>query len=185
MPGKAMIFSKKRVLWIMALVVFVLSAVSAPQKGNTQTVNKKNAVKGARRWPGVSRKAKPVSATGQVRKTAPVIDSSAFVYSVVDVQAKFEGGDAAWRKFLERNYNRDIAVENGAPAGNYSVMVSFVVDVDGCVSDVRAENNPGSGVAEEAVRVIKMSGRWTPAIKNGRYVAYRQRQSMHLSLVEE
>lgn len=185
MPDKETAVGKKYVLLMMTLMVVTLSTAIMLQNGNAQTVAKKAALKGVRVQSGVVRKVKPVPSAAKDRKVTPVIDSSTFVYNVVDVQAKFEGGDPEWRKFLERNLNRDIAVENGAPAGNYSVVVSFVVDRNSCVSDVRAENNPGFGVAEEAVRLIKMSGRWTPAIKNGRYVAYRQRQSLHLCLAEE
>ncbi len=57
-----------------------------------------------------------------------------------------------------------------------TVMVQFVVDVDGTVSDVKAISGPEKGgLREEAVRVIKKSGKWTPALQNGRYVkAYRK-----------
>ena len=55
-------------------------------------------------------------------------------------------------------------------------MVQFVVDVDGTVSDVKAISGPETGgLREEAVRVIKKSGKWVPALQNGRSVkAYRR-----------
>lgn len=101
------------------------------------------------------------------------------------IQAKFPGGDGEWRKYLERNTNRDLPVENGAPPGNYTIVVSFLVDIDGSISDVRAENNPGYGVAEEYVRIIKAGPKWIPALKDGKPVKYRQRQYFCIYLAEE
>jgi protein TonB len=103
----------------------------------------------------------------------------------VQIEARFPGGPEAWRKFLEKNLNRDLPVENGATAGRYTVIVSFVVDKEGMVSDVKAENNPGHGTAEEAVRVIKRGPKWQPAVQNGRNVTYRQRQSITFEVNEE
>ena len=103
----------------------------------------------------------------------------------VQIEARFPGGTDAWRKFLERSLNRDAPMENGALSGSkLTVLVSFIVDKDGNLSEVRAENDPGYGTAEEAVRVIKKGPKWIPAIQNGRNVIYRQRQSITF-LVEE
>jgi protein TonB len=42
-----------------------------------------------------------------------------------------------------------------------------VVSRDGSISDVKAENDPGYGTADEAVRVIKKGPKLTPAELNG------------------
>lgn len=96
------------------------------------------------------------------------------IFERVEIEAQFPGGDPAWRKFLERNLRGDVASENGAPAGNYTVLVKFVVDKQGNVSDVKALTNHGYGMEEEALRVIKKGPQWKAAIQNGRNVnAYR------------
>lgn len=118
-------------------------------------------------------------------KRSAVMDSSASVYNTVDVPAKFPGGDGEWRKFLERNLNRDLPVENGAPPGSCTVVVSFTVSIDGDIADVKAENNPGYGVAEDAVSLIKKGPKWIPAMRNGKYVASRQRISIVRCFAEE
>ena len=106
-------------------------------------------------------------------------------FKTVQIQAKFPGGDAEWRKYLERNLNRDLPNQNGAPAGRYPVVVSFLVDKEGNISEVKAENNPGYGTAEEAVRVIKKGPKWIPAVQNGRNVIYRQRQTIIFQIDEQ
>ena len=100
------------------------------------------------------------------------------IFTVVQIEAKFPGGLEEWRKFLERNLRSEVPIENGASAGKYTVIVSFDVNKEGIISDVQAENDPGYGTTAEAVRVIKKSNKWIPAIQNGRNVNYRQKQSI-------
>lgn len=107
------------------------------------------------------------------------------VFASVQIEAQFLGGIAAWRKYLERNLNQDIAAQNGAPPADYSVVVSFIVDREGNISDVRAENDPGYGTRAEAIRVIQKSPRWTPAVQNGRHVIYRQKQKITFRVEEQ
>lgn len=121
--------------------------------------------------------------TGTVEINMPE-DKDAAATHIVQVEAQFPGGLAAWSTFLERNLNAEIPVENAAPAGRYTVIVSFLVDKDGNISEVEALNNPGYGTAEEAVRVIKKSRQWTPAIQNGKNVVHRQQQSITFEVSE-
>ena len=107
------------------------------------------------------------------------------VFTVVQIAAEFPGGVGAWAKYLERNLNRDLPVENGAPAGKYTVVVSFIVAKDGRISEVVAENDPGYGTKAEAVRVIQKGPNWKPAVQNGRNVIYRHKQSITFQVSEE
>jgi protein TonB len=107
------------------------------------------------------------------------------IFTVVQIPAEFPGGLPAWAKYLERNLNRDLPVENGAPPGKYTVVVSFIVAKDGSISDVVAENDPGYGTKNEAVRVITRGPKWKPAVQNGRNVIYRHKQSITFMVSEE
>ena len=113
-----------------------------------------------------------------------VVEAIDEVFTVVQIAAEFPGGVSAWQKYLERNLNRDLPVDQGAPSGKYTVTVSFIVDKTGNISDVKAENNPGFGTAEEAVRVIKKGPKWKPAIQNGKNVIYRHKQSITFLVAE-
>lgn len=105
-------------------------------------------------------------------------------FAVVQIEAQFLGGIAGWKRYLEKNLNRDIATDNGAPPGDYPVIVSFLVNREGYISDVRAENDPGYGTKAEAIRVIQKSPQWEPAIQNGRKVVYRQKQKITFRVEE-
>lgn len=103
----------------------------------------------------------------------------------VQIPAEFPGGIQGWTRYLERNLNSDIPVENGAPANVYTVIVTFIVDKEGKVSDVKAENDPGYGTKEEAIRVIKKGPNWIPANQNGKTVVYRHKQAITFKVTEQ
>jgi protein TonB len=128
----------------------------------------------------------PPVETGTGVVEAPKVDVEDYdkEFKVVQIQAQFPGGADAWRRYLERNLNQNVPTDNGAPSGKYTVTISFRVDKDGNISEVIAENNPGYGTSEEAVRVIKKGPRWTPAVQNGRNVIFRQKQNITF-IVEE
>ncbi|WP_300597336.1 energy transducer TonB [Niabella sp.] len=95
------------------------------------------------------------------------IDYSSVIFTKVEKEAQYPGD---WGRYLTTNLREEVPVENGASPGNYQVIVQFVVDVQGNVSDVKVIKDPGFGMGAEAVRVIKKSGKWKPAIQNGREV---------------
>jgi len=100
----------------------------------------------------------------------------------VEIDAKFIGN---WKSFLERNLNANVPVDNGAPAGHYSVVIQFVVDKEGNVSDIKALTNHGYGLEEEALRVIRKATKWEPAIQNGYKVKAYRKQVITFEVNEE
>jgi protein TonB len=100
-------------------------------------------------------------------------DNGGLPFTKVEIDASFPDGPAAWMHFLGRNLRTPDEAISKEISGK--VVVQFIVDKEGNVSDVVAVSGPEQGgLREEAVRVIKKSGKWTPALQNGRYVkAYR------------
>lgn len=83
------------------------------------------------------------------------------------IEAEFPGGIPAWRKYLEQNLKAEVATDNGAPGGVYTVLARFVVARDGTISDVVALSRQGYGMEQEVIRIIKKSGNWLPGAING------------------
>jgi len=110
--------------------------------------------------------------TGVV-ETPKVDDDEGKIFTKVEVEAKYEGD---WNNFLRKNLNADVPNDNGAAEGTYTVVVKFVVSKDGSLSDISCESDPGYGICQEAIRVIKKTKNWTPAIQNGRNVTAYRRQ---------
>ena len=107
------------------------------------------------------------------------------IFEKVDIEASFPGGEMAWRKFLEKNLHGDVATENGAPAGIYTVWIQFIVDRDGHVSDIKALTNNGFGMEQEVMRIIKNSAQWQPATQNGRMVKAYRKQPVTFMIEED
>ena len=105
-------------------------------------------------------------------------NDSDIVFTSAQISPKFTEGTNGWRDFLVNNLNTTVPAKNGARAGKYTVIISYVVDKDGNVKNVSANNNPGYGMAEEAIRIIKNSPKWIPASQNGYQVAFRSRQAI-------
>jgi periplasmic protein TonB len=104
-----------------------------------------------------------------------VKDDEDAIITHVEIEAEFPGGLSAWARYLHNNLNNNTPIDNGAPTGTYTVMVQFIVDKQGNISDVKALTSHGYGMEEEAIRAIKRGPKWTPAIQNGRNVnAYRK-----------
>lgn len=92
------------------------------------------------------------------------------VYRKVEVEAAFPGGPSAWANYLRTTLNPNTPVDHGAPDGTYIIYIQFRVGVDGKIKDATALTNYGYGMEREALRVIKASPPWIPAIQYGRKV---------------
>ena len=127
--------------------------------------------------------APPVSGAGKGVVVAPKKDEEDYdkTFTKVEIESDFPGGAAAWLRYLNKNLRYpDDAVNNEIQG---TVIVQFIVDKEGNVSDVQAISGPDNGgLREEAMRVIKKSGRWTPAIQNGRQVKSYKKQPIVFKL---
>ncbi len=82
-------------------------------------------------------------------------DTTTRIFEKVEKEAAFKGGVQEWRRFLEKNLNPNTPVDHGAPTGYYNVMVQFVVNKDGNVSDIKQLTNLGYGMEQEVVRLYE------------------------------
>jgi periplasmic protein TonB len=90
------------------------------------------------------------------------------IFTVVESMPEFPGGDAARMKFLQDNIKYpQMARESGIQG---TVYVTFVVEPDGSVSDVRVLRGIGGGCDEEAIRVIKQMPKWNAGMQRGKPV---------------
>lgn len=107
------------------------------------------------------------------------------IFERVEIEASFPGGDALWRKYLERALDGATPTKNGAPEGTYTVVVQFIVDKEGNISDVRALTNHGYGMETEVIRVIKKGPKWSPAVQDGRHVKAYRKQPVTFMVISE
>ena len=104
------------------------------------------------------------------------------IFNKVEIESTYPDGMQAWLRFVSKNYRvPDEAINNNVSG---TIVVQFIVDKQGNVSDVQAVSGPEE-LRAEAVRVIKKSGKWTAAIQNGRPVNSYKRQPIVVRLENE
>jgi len=111
----------------------------------------------------------PVTKNAMSASKRAVIDyDSQAVFTIVEEMPSFPGGDIERNKFLAKNivYPQQ-ASENGIQG---TVYVSFIVDTDGKIEDVKILRGIGGGCEEEALRVVKLMPRWKAGRQDGKTV---------------
>ncbi len=119
--------------------------------------------------------APPVEEKSQVIEAPKVVAAEEDkVFTKVEIEASFPGGDAGWSRYVKKEIESHIdELTEAGQSGQ--CRVRFIVSKDGTVSDVVALTMKGSKLAEVAENAIRKGPKWTPAQQNGRHVnAYRE-----------
>ena len=103
---------------------------------------------------------------------APVImeeeESVNEVFMVVETMPEFPGGMAALMKFIAINLKYPEELQESAIQGR--VLVSFVVDKDGSITDIEIVRGVDALLDAEAIRIVKLMPKWKPGIQQGKAV---------------
>jgi TonB family protein len=98
-----------------------------------------------------------------------------FLYSKVDTEASFPGGDQQWGKYLTEHFIYPQEAQDNAIEG--TVTIQFIVDKDGSLSDIKAIDGPtGGDLRATAIKLIARSGKWNPGVNNGHVVKSYKKQ---------
>jgi periplasmic protein TonB len=97
---------------------------------------------------------------------APAPDNRPYSNDELDKSPQFPGGIKKFLTYVATNFKSAEDLES-----NIKVTVSFVVERDGTMSNIKVINNPGYGMGDEAIRVLKsMKTKWEPGVMNGEKV---------------
>ena len=96
---------------------------------------------------------------------APKPEVSNKVFDVVEEMPHFPGGAAALQAFLSSNTKYPVVAQENGVQGR--VIVSFVVERDGSITDVRVVRSVDPSLDREASRVVRSMPRWSPGKQNG------------------
>lgn len=104
------------------------------------------------------------------------------VHSFVSMEnpPNFPGGTSDFFKFLADNIKYPEEAAKQDIQGN--VFVSFVVEKDGSINDIKIDRPLGYGTDEEAIRVLKLSPKWNPGTQNGKAVRVKYSLPIKFSL---
>jgi protein TonB len=94
-----------------------------------------------------------------------VEDNTIYNTAGIEVKPDFPGGLEKFYKYVGNNYK--IPDEDGLKG---KVFVTFVVEKDGTLTDIKVIRDIGFGTGKEAIRVLRNSPRWNPGEQNGKKV---------------
>ena len=117
-------------------------------------------VKGNDEAGGEGLKAKEV-----IAQPEPPKEEETKVFDVVEVMPSFPGGQAALFEWLSKNIKYPVVAEENGVQGR--VIVTFVVERNGSITDVQVVKSVDPSLDKEAVRVVKAMPHWIPGKQNG------------------
>ncbi len=108
---------------------------------------------------------------GSGTATMPIEKPEEEILNFAQELPEFEGGQTEMMRFLYKNIHYpNIARDNGIQG---RVVMRFVVDELGKISDIVVLKDIGGGCAEEATRILKTMPRWKPGRQGGKFVKVR------------
>ncbi len=109
-------------------------------------------------------------------------DTSNLVVTFPEIQPQFPGGEEALRKYIARNFNiPPVVLET---QDEVSMVVEFVIDKNGEVSDFKVINSSvkGMGTEESAKQLYMNMPKWTPGKNNGKAANVRLLQPIKINV---
>ena len=104
-------------------------------------------------------------------------DNSQIVYEVVEQQPSFPGGQTALVEWITKNMRYPSKAKAEGIQGR--VLLSFIVEPDGSLSNIQVARSVDPSLDEEAVRIAKAMPKWEPGMQNG--MAVRVKYNLPLS----
>jgi len=102
----------------------------------------------------------------EVKVDSEIVESPDKIYTAVEVMPDYPGGINEFRNFVARSY--DTSGINRTLKGQ--VVIQFVVETDGSLTNFKILRDLGHGTGERAIRAIKRAKKWQPGNQNGRPV---------------
>jgi len=97
--------------------------------------------------------------------TVPKEDNTVYNSAVIEIKPEFKGGLNKFYDYIAKNYRTP-----DVPGLKGKLLVSFVVEKDGSITDIKVLKDIGYGSGEEAIRILKKCPNWIPAEQKGKKV---------------
>ena len=91
-----------------------------------------------------------------------------YEYEMVQTKPQYPGGNAEFMKFVTKNFQTE---ELEGLSG--IIKVSFVIETDGSIKQIKILKDIGGSSASEAKRVVSLLSKWSPGIHNGEKVSVK------------
>ena len=106
-----------------------------------------------------------LKAKEEIKAPEPPKEEVEKVFDVVEQMPSFLGGTGALMKYLNENIHYPVVAQENGVQGR--VVISFVVERDGHITDVQVARSVDPSLDKEAMRVVKSMPKWIPGKQNG------------------
>ncbi len=96
-------------------------------------------------------------------------------YETVEIKPEYFGGISEFIKFISNNFKLP---EGESISG--TIKVSYIIDIDGKLKEIKVISDIGEGTGAEAIRVLKMCPNWTPGESDGKKVRVKMQLPINL-----
>jgi hypothetical protein len=150
---------------IKGMIAFYESPLGKKMNQNAGVINEK-LMWAAKEWAeGLKEISTKYSDTFTSENNENVSDNNIYNTAGIEIKPDFPGGMDEFNKFIEKNLNGpSVAGLKG------KVYVTFVIEKDGSLSDIKVLRDIGYGTGKEAIRILELSPKWLPGEQNGKKV---------------
>ncbi len=99
---------------------------------------------------------------------SPEVDGEIIFGPIIDTMPSFPGGNAECMKFIEQNLRYPEEARNKRIEGR--VIIQFIIDKNGSVTEPYVAKGVEKSLDEEAIRLIKSMPKWIPAKMDGKTI---------------
>ncbi|HSD08246.1 energy transducer TonB [Flavobacterium sp.] len=108
-----------------------------------------------------------VATSGTTTNTPSISENAIIPSGALDKKPEFPGGIKKFYTYVGNNFEKPELDSESL----IRVSVSFVVEKDGSMTDIKVLKDPGYGLGAEAIRVLKsLKTKWSPGIMDGKPV---------------
>ena len=121
-----------------------------------------------------------LKATEAIKEPEPPKVEPQKVFDVVEQMPMFPGGPKALNEYLAKNVHYPVVAQENGISGR--VVIGFVVETDGSITDVKVVKSIDPSLDKEATRVVSSMPKWTPGQQNGQKVRVRYNVPVNFKL---
>ena len=154
------------ILTSVALIVLLFSCGESEREEATSTANRNTE-----------------SAETRAKKSASKTEFTGEVYEIVEQMPEYPGGLTALMNYLRANTRYPAAAQKAGIEGR--VIVSFIVEPNGSVSNVKIVRSVDTNLDQEALRVVRQMPKWKPGTQNGVAMRVKYRLPITFTLKKE
>ena len=111
------------------------------------------------------------SKSAEVKQVAKVPTQGEEIFNVVEQMPEYPGGVGELMKFIQRNIRYPKEAQEQGKQGR--VVVQFVVEKDGSITDAKVARSADPQLDAEALRIVSEMPKWTPGKQRGKEVRTR------------